>query len=377
MPGVSIRGLTKRYGDVGAVQNLSLDVRAGELVALLGPSGCGKTTTLRLVAGFLSPEAGEIWVGDRCLSSPATVVSPERRRMAMIFQSYALWPHMTVAQNVAYGLRFKPGIARGGREQRVREMLRVVQLVGYEARYPGELSGGQQQRVAVARALVVEPEILLLDEPLSNLDANLREEMRFEIRRLHEAFGITTLYVTHDQAEAMVISDRIAVLQNGRVVQVGTAAELFDHPRTRFVAEFIGRTNLLEGVVVAPDTVAHGPLRLRVGAAGLAPGTHTAVSVRPHQIALVASADDTVAGAGDGARGSRDNRLRGTVQRTSFLGDSVDYQVRVDGTDLVLRVAGPTSRQFRPDDVVGLRIAPEACVPVAEDGGEAGRRQEA
>src|SRR5215475_5012050 len=172
MPGVVLKTLTKRYGDLAAVEGLSLEVAAGELVALLGPSGCGKTTTLRLVAGFMSPEAGEIWVGDRCLSSSAIVVPPERRRMAMIFQSYALWPHMTVAQNVAYGLRFKPGIARGDREQRVREMLRVVQLVGYEARYPGELSGGQQQRVAVARALVVEPEILLLDEPLSNLDAN-------------------------------------------------------------------------------------------------------------------------------------------------------------------------------------------------------------
>jgi ABC-type Fe3+/spermidine/putrescine transport system ATPase subunit len=374
MPGVSLRGLTKRYGDVGAVQNLSLDVRAGELVALLGPSGCGKTTTLRLVAGFLSPEAGEIWVGDRCLSSPVTVVPPERRRMAMIFQSYALWPHMTVAQNVAYGLRFKPGIARGDREPRVREMLRVVQLVGYEARYPGELSGGQQQRVAVARALVVEPEILLLDEPLSNLDANLREEMRFEIRRLHEAFGITTLYVTHDQAEAMVISDRIAVLQNGRVVQVGAPAELFDRPRTRFVAEFIGRTNLLEGVAVASDTVAHGPLRLRVGAAGLAPGTRAAISIRPHQIALLAPADDTATGDGDGAASARPNRLRGTVRRASFLGDSVDYQVRVDGTDLLLRVAAPIARRFRPDDAVGLSIAPEACVPLAEDGDEAGRR---
>src|SRR5256885_6784852 len=261
MPGVVLKALTKRYGDVGAVDGLSLEVKPGELLALLGPSGCGKTTTLRLVAGFLATEAGEIWVGDRCLSSPASVVPPERRRMAMIFQSYALWPHMTVAQNVAYGLRFKRGPSRGDREARVREMLRVVQLAGYETRYPGELSGGQQQRVALARALVVEPEILLLDEPLSNLDANLREEMRFEIRRLHETFGNTTLYVTHDQGEAMVISDRIAVLKAGKVAQAGTADELYHRPRTRFVAEFIGRTNVLDGGAVARDTGPHGPLR--------------------------------------------------------------------------------------------------------------------
>src|SRR5947207_9334054 len=196
MPGVTLKGLTKRYGDVAAVQGLSLTVEPGELVALLGPSGCGKTTTLRLVAGFLTPEAGEIWVGERCLSSAASVVPPERRRMAMIFQSYALWPHMTVAQNVAYGLRFKRGVTRADRDHRVKEILRVVQLAGYEGRYPAELSGGQQQRVAVARALVIEPEILLLDEPLSNLDAHLRAETRFETRRKHEAFAITSLYVT-------------------------------------------------------------------------------------------------------------------------------------------------------------------------------------
>src|SRR2546427_2436426 len=285
MPGVTIKGLTKRYGDLAALEGLDLRVEPGELVSLLGPSGCGKTTTLRLVAGFLRPEAGEIWVGDRCLSSPTSVVPPERRRMAMIFQSYALWPHMTVAQNVAYGLRLKPGVPKAAREARVKEMLKVVQLEGYESRYPGELSGGQQQRVAVARALVVEPEILLLDEPLSNLDANLREEMRFEIRRLHETFAITTLYVTHDQAEAMVISDRVAALAHGRVAQVGTADEVFLRPRTRFVAEFIGRTNLVEGVAESADTLVHGPLRLRVGG-GLAPGARAAVSIRPHDIGL-------------------------------------------------------------------------------------------
>ena len=353
-----MKDLLKRYGDVGAVNGLSLTVEPGELVALLGPSGCGKTTTLRLVAGFLAPEAGEIWVGDRCLSSPGAVVPPERRRMAMIFQSYALWPHMTVAQNVAYGLRFKRGLGRDERDRRVRDILRVVQLGGFEARYPGELSGGQQQRVAVARALVVEPEILLLDEPLSNLDANLREEMRFEIRRLHEAFGITTLYVTHDQAEAMVISDRIAVLDRGRVAQVGTADEIFLEPRTRFVAEFIGRTNLVEGVAESIDTLRHGGLRMRV-AGGLTPGAPAAVSIRPHDIALTPT--------GTAAPSAAHNRFAGTVRRASFLGDSVDYQVEVAG-GLVLRVSAPAGRRLAVGTAVELVIDPVACVPVADEG---------
>jgi iron(III) transport system ATP-binding protein len=356
MPGVTIKGLTKRYGDVAAVEGLDLQVPPGELVSLLGPSGCGKTTTLRLVAGFLRPEAGEIWVGERCVSSPASVVPPERRRMAMIFQSYALWPHMTVAQNVGYGLRFKPGVSKTERAARVKEMLRVVQLGGYESRYPGELSGGQQQRVAVARALVVEPEILLLDEPLSNLDANLREEMRFEIRRLHETFGITTLYVTHDQAEAMVISDRVAVLHGGRV-QVGTAEDLFQRPRTRFVAEFIGKTNLVDAVAAEPDVVTRGDLRLRVASAGLKPGSPVVVSIRPHEIRLATR----------GQSGSPEhNILTGMVQRLSYLGDAVDYQVRVNEGNIVLRVTAPPPAVVRPGETVTLAVAPEACLPLTE-----------
>jgi len=355
MPGITITGLTKRFGPVGAVVGLDLTVRPGELVALLGPSGCGKTTTLRLVAGFLAPEAGEIRVGDRVLSSPAVVIPPERRRMAMIFQSYALWPHMTVAQNVAYGLRFA-GVGRADRDRRVDEMLRAVQLGGYGARYPGELSGGQQQRVAVARALVVEPEILLLDEPLSNLDASLREEMRFEIRRLHERFAITTLYVTHDQAEAMVISDRVAVLRDGRVAQVGTPEELFERPRSRFVAEFVGKTNLVDAVADGAGAVTRGDLRLRVAADGTAPRTPprtpVVVSIRPHRITLGAPA----------APGDDVTVLAGTVVRASYLGDAVDYQVTIDGSDVVLRVSASAPARSRPGDRVVLTVPAAACV---------------
>ena len=356
MPGVALRTLTKRYGDVAAVEGLSLDVAPGELLSLLGPSGCGKTTTLRLVAGFLQPESGEIWVDDRCLSSSSMVVPPERRRMAMIFQSYALWPHMTVAQNVAYGLRFKSGLSRRERDRKVAEMLRVVQLAGYEPRYPGELSGGQQQRVAVARALVVEPEILLLDEPLSNLDANLREEMRFEIRRLHEAFGITTLYVTHDQAEAMVISDRVAVINRGRVEQVGTAEDLFRRPRTRFVAEFIGRTNLIDAVIAEPGVAVRDVLRLRLATGEATTAARVAISIRPHEIELVTTAHPVPPGA---------NVLAGTVQRASYLGDAVDYQIALAGTDVVLRVTAPPPARVAPGDPVTLAVPPEACVPLA------------
>jgi iron(III) transport system ATP-binding protein len=276
--------------------------------------------------------------------------------MAMIFQSYALWPHMTVSQNVAYGLRVG-GVPRAERDRRVAEMLRVVQLAGYESRYPAELSGGQQQRVAVARALVVEPEILLLDEPLSNLDANLREEMRFEIRRLHEQFAITTLYVTHDQAEAMVISDRVAVLGRGRIAQIGTAAELFDHPRTRFVAEFIGRTNIVEGVADGPDTVRRGPLRLAVADGDLRPGAPVVLSIRPHLIELAGAGGPSAAG----------TALPATVLRASYLGDIVDYQVQLESGD-VLRVTSPGRRRYRPGEAVRVTVPAAACVPLAPDG---------
>ena len=364
MATVRLKGLTKRFGEgQAAVQDLTLEVRHGELVSLLGPSGCGKTTTLRLIAGFLELDAGEIWVGEQRLSSPGQSVPPERRGMSMIFQSYAVWPHKTVTENVAYGLKFRQG-SGGDLEKRVKDGLALVRLEGFADRYPGELSGGQQQRVALARALVVEPAILLLDEPLSNLDANLREEMRFEIRRLHDAFQITTIYVTHDQGEAMVTSDRIAVMNTGRIEQVGTPEEIYERPATAFVAGFIGRTNLLRGKVAGDGVVeCEGGLRLLTAAgAEHRRGEMVAVSIRPNRIALN-SAGGASSGGGSMAAG-RVNHFRGTVTRAIYFGDAMDYQVALTGADCTLRVAGEPDRRFAVGDAVAVRVEAERCVLV-------------
>src|SRR5881398_2402002 len=243
-----LREVTCRFGAFTAVDRATLALTRGEFVSLLGPSGCGKTTTLRMIAGFLDPSEGTIELDGRTISAPGRSLPPEKRGMSMIFQSYAIWPNMTVAQNVAFGLKLRRLPVAEVRD-RLDRILDVVQLGHLKERYPAELSGGQQQRVALARAIVIEPEVPLLDEPLSNLDANLREEMRSEIRRLHDKFRITTVYVTHDQAEAMVTSDRIVVMNAGRIEQVDDPVSLYNRPKTRFVAGFIGRTNLLDGVL--------------------------------------------------------------------------------------------------------------------------------
>src|SRR3954468_12480779 len=242
MSKLALIGLGKSFGPTPAVVDVDLALGQGEFVSLLGPSGCGKTTTLRMIAGFMKPTTGSIEMNGMALSSTAHVVAPEKRGMSMIFQSYAIWPNMTVAQNVAFGLQLRK-LGKAEIQTRVERILDVVQMKHLKDRYPAELSGGQQQRVALARAIVIEPEVLLLDEPLSNLDANLREELRSAIRRLHDAFRITTVYVTHDQSEAMVTSDRIVVMNRGRVEQVDEPRALYARPRTRFVAGFIGRTN--------------------------------------------------------------------------------------------------------------------------------------
>jgi len=348
---VELRGLTKRYGMAVAVDRVSLRIEHGKLICLLGPSGCGKTTTLRLIAGFMEPSEGEIFVGDRMVSSPGRTLPPEQRNMSMIFQSYALWPHMTVAENVAYGLRLRK-FDRETIAKKLTTILATTRLEALAERYPGELSGGQQQRVALARALVVEPETLLLDEPLSNLDANLREEMRFEVRRLHDAYRYTTVYVTHDQSEAMTASDLIAVMNAGRVEQAGTPEEIYLRPRTEFVARFIGGSNILRGRNVGGDRVSFAGVPLRCDGAKLAAIGETAVSIRQHDIRLAT------------APPPGENVVPATVIRQVFLGDSRDYMVEAsDGTQL--RVIAPVEQSILPGAGVWLHLPPERCRALA------------
>ena len=353
----------EKFTGMAAVDDLRLEIKDGEFVSLLGPSGCGKTTTLRLVAGFLQPDAGEIRVNDKIISSASTLIPPERRNMSMIFQSYAIWPHMTVFQNVAYGLKFKK-LSRQEADQKVVKLLARGAPGKPERPLSGELSGGQQQRVALARALVVEPHILLLDEPLSNLDANLREEMRFEIRRLHEEFGITTIYVTHDQAEAMVTSDRIVVLNKGRMVQVGTPSEIFDQPRTRFVAEFIGKTNILSGQLQDGNVVSLAPdLQIRVADGSLQlHRERSSVCIRPHNFLLTADESEARALASKGF-----NLFSGVLERRIYFGDSVDYTVTLALPPVSLRVVTPPSRQFDKGQRVFALAHPDQCVLVRDD----------
>ena len=362
MATVSIRGLTKRFADAAAVDELHLEIGDGEFVSLLGPSGCGKTTTLRLLAGFLQPDAGEIRVAGAVVSSPALLVPPERRNMSMIFQSYAVWPHMTVAQNIAYGLKFKK-LTKQEIEAKVTKVLGVVHLSELKDRYSAELSGGQQQRVALARALVVEPQILLMDEPLSNLDANLREEMRFEIRRLHEEFKITTVYVTHDQAEAMATSDRIAVLDRGRLVQVGRPHEIFDRPETRFVAEFVGKANILTGRFDGAGQLQLGDgikIRVTTAAESLAAG-QLAVCLRPHNILLVSDNGEARQMADQGY-----NLFSGIIRRSIYFGDAIDYTVELASRES-LRVITPPSQRFNPGQSICAAAHPKDCVVVREE----------
>jgi ABC-type Fe3+/spermidine/putrescine transport system ATPase subunit len=348
---VAVEAVSKRFGTVPAVDRVTLGIEDGELFTLLGPSGCGKTTLLRLLAGFHRPEAGTVRFGDRVVDG----LPPHARNIGMVFQNYALWPHMTVFDNIAYGLRLRRvrGADLAGQVERG---LRRVNLTGLERRYPGQLSGGQQQRVALARALVLNPDLLLLDEPLSNLDAKIRVQVRAEIRTLQRDLGITTVYVTHDQEEALSLSDRVAVMREGRVEQVGPPRELYEQPRTRFVADFVGTNNLVEGTVRAVEAQAVrvdtplGTWEARAGGA-LGPQARCVVAVRPEHLGLAPPGDGPPAAAGE-------NRVRARVRLAAYLGSSLRYDLAAG--DVILRAdVGDAARHrtLPPGAEVEVRFA--------------------
>ncbi len=341
---IELRGVTTRYGSVVANDRLDLVVRRGELLTLLGPSGCGKTTALRTMTGHVRPTEGRVII-DGC---DVTAVPTHRRELGMVFQNFALFPHMTVADNVGFPLMIR-GLARAERGQRVAETLRLVRLEAHGAKYPRQLSGGQQQRVGLARALIYRPKVLLLDEPLSNLDARLREEMRFEIREVITRLGITAVYVTHDQEEALALSDRIAIMHRGRIAQLGSPEEIYGRPASRFVAEFVGLSTFLEGRVERVDggemVIAVAGGRLAVPARpGAAAGQPALLLVRPNEIELL----PPDAPPGDGV-------LDAVVEAGTYLGDRMDYRVGLPG-GLRLRLQAGVAVRLAPGAAVRLRI---------------------
>jgi putative spermidine/putrescine transport system ATP-binding protein len=331
--------VTKRYGELKAVDDVSLVVEQGEFVVLLGPSGCGKTTTLRMVAGFVEPTSGRVRLGERDI----TVLPPWRRNAGLVFQSYALFPHLTVSQNVAFGLEMRK-VPAAEMPAKIAEALRLVRLDHLGERLPRQLSGGQQQRVALARALVFRPDILLLDEPLSNLDAKLRQDVRVEIRELQRKLGLTTVMVTHDQEEALTMADRLVVMNEGRIRQAGSQQDLYERPADRFVADFVGRSTFLEGKVEGPGRfVSAGGLVIACEAMGVGPA---ALALRPERLVLL-----------DGGKSSEaepENAFDGEVEFVSYLGAQVDIHVRLNPMERA--VVQVPNRPDRPLPEIGRRV---------------------
>lgn len=354
MAAIAIKSLSKSYGDprsqLYALRDLDLAIGDNKFVTLLGPSGCGKTTTLRLIAGYVTPTTGSIHVNDRLVSSPQGVAPPELRGMGMVFQNYAVWPHKTVHENIAFGLKLRKLTSTRVREK-VEGALALVNMEGLGHRYPNELSGGQQQRVALARSLVVEPDILLLDEPLSNLDAKLRERMRVELKQLQRRTGITFIYVTHDQAEALALSDVIALMHGGRLQQYGSPFEIYTRPVNRIVADFMGLVNLVPGRVLGLSegravVEAEGGLRIEAPhARGLDPGARVEVAVRPENIRLARAAP---------------GGLAGVVRDLTFLGNLCEYTISLQ-TGPILRVQTHPLQLFAPGEAVCVEIDASQC----------------
>ena len=352
-PAVHFDAVTKRYGSVVAVDAIGFDIAPGTLVTLLGPSGCGKTTTLRLIAGLEQASGGRILID----GTDVTALSAAERDVSMVFQSYALFPHMNVMENVSYGLRAM-GLKKAEAEARAAEKLSLVGLSGYEKRQPSELSGGQQQRVAVARAIVLEPKVLLFDEPLSNLDAKLRRRVRDEIRGLQQDLALTVVYVTHDQEEALAVSDRIIVMRAARIAQDGTPRELYNAPASRFVADFMGDANLLAATVGEhrgeTAEVRIGPLSLDLPHRGIAAGP-AALAVRPHAVRLAEKA------AGKGG-------MAGRVTKAAYLGDHMEYMVATVSPETeIFATAADVNRPHAVGSEVSVHLDPESVVLVAND----------
>ena len=350
MSAVEVRNAVKRYGALAALDEVTLAVPEGEFFGLLGPSGSGKTTLLRAIAGFVVPDSGEIRIdGQRIEGVPV-----HKRGIGMVFQNYALFPHLSVFDNVAFGLSVR-GVAAVEIGSRVTEALRLVRLSGLEERRPRQLSGGQQQRVALARALVTRPKVLLLDEPLGALDKRLRQEMQVELKLIQRTVGITTIFVTHDQEEALTLSDRIAILSDGRLVQVGPPAEVYERPATRFAAEFLGEANLFSGRAEDGALRTPGGLAIR-SALPLSAGSEALIAVRPEKIQLA----DPGARAADGA-----NRIQGRILRSIYSGSSIAYRIEVAGQELTVFEQNRAARAREEGSAVALTWAPEHSIPVA------------
>ncbi len=337
MSEVRIEHVYKRFGKVTAVNDFHLVVKDGEFVSILGPSGCGKTTTLRMIAGFERATEGEIYIGDACVSSSikGSFTPPEKRDIGMVFQSYAVWPHMTVEENVAYPLKIQK-VPKEERMQRVQEMLELVHLGEYGKRYPHQLSGGQQQRVALARALVAQPGLLLLDEPLSNLDAKLRESMRFEILSIQKKLGITVVYVTHDQSEAMAMSDRVVVMSKGVVQQIGAPHEIYTTPANKMVADFIGLVNFMDGEAKGDRVFIKGTDISFANSANVS--GDAIIAVRPENITMSLSG----------------GLIKGVLTHRFYLGDAVDYRIQVGDHNVRVIEKGADLHKFKDGDTVYL-----------------------
>jgi spermidine/putrescine transport system ATP-binding protein len=355
VPEIRLSGVSKRFRDVRAVDDISLEIRSGEFFSLLGPSGCGKTTTLRMIGGFELPTAGRI----ELRGVDVTTAPPDKRPVNMVFQSYALFPHLNVQDNVAFGLR-RHKVKEADVRERSAEALELVHLTGYGKRKPNELSGGQQQRVALARALVNRPQVLLLDEPLGALDLKLRRSLQLELKRIQIEVGITFVYVTHDQEEALTMSDRIAVMNHGKVEQIGLPEELYDRPSTRFVADFMGTTNLLHGVVEAVDGAVTS-IRLDGGDTcrtttvdGLRSGQPIEISVRPEAVAIARPG------------GGGPTSIQGRVEQSAYLGVNVQYQVRSQGGVLLSVVTAKSGVRYVAGEDVEVSWSPDDALVVAD-----------